>query len=192
MLNSRYSFFLIFWRQLTFAFRFNQKMHPSFKVRDLSNTFRFSAFGQILICSMYINIVIMDHFLTQALKQSVIILPSKNRHYTIQHTSKINNLRSSLNSKETLQNFLYLHKKKTQVVFLFFISSNFHFSLYECPGLCWHSIRKLKMKVAWNEKQKTTSIFFLYKYRKWSISLEFKLEHKSFILEVCMVCIYKW
>ena len=113
-------FFLIFWRQLTFAFRFNQKMHPSFKVRDLSNTFRFSAFGQILICSMYINII-MDHFWTQALKQSVIILPSKNRHYTI-HTSKINDLRSSLTSEEMLQNFLHLYKKKTQVVFLFCFS----------------------------------------------------------------------
>ena len=39
-----------------------------------------------------------------------------------------------LNSEETLQNFLYLFKKKTQVVFSFFISSNFHFSLYECSG----------------------------------------------------------
>ena len=112
-------FFLIFWRQLTFAFRFNQKMHPSFKVRDLSNTFRFSAFGQILICSMYINII-MDHFWTQALKQSVIILPSKNRHYTIQHTSKINDLCSSLTSEEMLQNFLHLYKEKTQVVFFVF------------------------------------------------------------------------
>ena len=55
-------------------------------------------------------------------------------------------------------------------------------------------IFKVKMKVAQNVKvKKTTRVFFLYKYRKfWSISLEFKLEHKSFILEVCMVCIYKW
>ena len=37
----------------------------------------------------------------------------------------------------------------------------------------------------WKTK-KTTWVFFLYKYRKfWSISLEFKLERKSFILEVC-------
>ena len=129
-------FFLIFWRQLTFAFKFNQKMHPSFKVRDLSNTFRFSAFGQILICSMYINII-MDHFWTQALKQSVIILPSKNRHYTI-HTSKINDLRSSLNSEEMLQNFLYLYKKKTQVVFFVFHFEQLSLLPYECPGLCRH------------------------------------------------------
>ena len=36
------------------------------------------------------------------------------------HTSKINNLRSRLNSKEMLQNFLYLYKKKTQVIFFVF------------------------------------------------------------------------
>ena len=42
----------------------------------------------------------------------------------ITHTSKINNLCSSLNSKEMLQNFLYLllYEKKTQAVF-----SIFHF-----------------------------------------------------------------
>ena len=33
------------------------------------------------------------------------------------HTSKIKDLCSSLNSEEKLQNFLYLYKKKTQVVF---------------------------------------------------------------------------
>ena len=89
-------------------------------------------------------------------------------HRYTQHTSKINVLCSSLNSKETLQNFSYLYKKKTQVVDID------------------HGIHKLKMKVAWNEKRKkTTSVFFLYKYRKWSTSLEFKLEHKTFILEVC-------
>ena len=36
------------------------------------------------------------------------------------HTSKINVLRSSLDSEEMLQNYLYLHKKKTQVVFFVF------------------------------------------------------------------------
>ena len=37
----------------------------------------------------------------------------------------------------------------------------------------------------WKTK-KTTFVFFLYKYRKfWSVSLEFKLECKTFILEVC-------
>ena len=38
----------------------------------------------------------------------------------ITHTSKINDLRSSLNSEEMLQNFLYLYKKKTQVIFFVF------------------------------------------------------------------------
>ena len=47
------------------------------------------------------------------------------------------------------------------------------------------------MKVAQNEK-KTTWIFFLHKYRKfWSVSSEFKLEHKIFILEVCSLNIQK-
>ena len=47
-------------------------------------------------------------------------------------------------------------------------------------------------------KQKTTWVFFLFKYRKFlSISLKIKLEHKLFILEVChitqklyVLCIY--
>ena len=55
-----------------------------------------------------------------------------------QHTSKINDLRSSLNSKKKLQNFLYLYKKKTQVVFFVFHFEQLSFSLYECPGLCRH------------------------------------------------------
>ena len=42
------------------------------------------------------------------------------KFYLYLHSSKINVLRSSLNSKETLQNFLYLYKKKTQVVFFVF------------------------------------------------------------------------
>ena len=54
------------------------------------------------------------------------------------HTSKINVLRSSLNSKETLQNFLYSYKKKTQVVFFVFQFEQLSFSPYECPGLCRH------------------------------------------------------
>ena len=38
----------------------------------------------------------------------------------------------------------------------------------------------------WKTK-KTTWVFFLYEYRKfWSISSEFKLERKTFILEVCI------
>ena len=43
---------------------------------------------------------------------------------------KKNNLRSSLNSKEVLQYFLYLYEKKTHMgSFSFFILSNFHYSL---------------------------------------------------------------
>ena len=40
--------------------------------------------------------------------------------YILNHTTKINVLRSSLNFEEMLQNFLYLYKKKTQVVFFIF------------------------------------------------------------------------
>ena len=54
------------------------------------------------------------------------------------HTSKINNLRSRLNSKEMLQNFLYLYKKKKQVIFFVFHFEQLSFSPYECPGLCRH------------------------------------------------------
>ena len=60
------------------------------------------------------------------------------------HTSKINDLHSSLNSEKTLQNFLYLYEKKTHMVFYFFI---FHFVT---------SIYKTKIKVAQNEKKKKT------------------------------------
>ena len=54
------------------------------------------------------------------------------------HPSKINNLCSSLNSKEMLQNFLYLYKKKTQVVFFVFHFEQLSSFPYECPGLCRH------------------------------------------------------
>ena len=38
----------------------------------------------------------------------------------------------------------------------------------------------------WKTK-KTTWVFFLYKYRKfWSFSSEFKLERKTFILDMCV------
>ena len=48
------------------------------------------------------------------------------------------------------------------------------------------SCSKWKMK-------KTSWVFFLYEYRKfWSISSEFKLEHKTFILEVCIHYIIFW
>ena len=46
----------------------------------------------------------------------------------------------------------------------------------------------------WKTK-KTTWVFFLYKYRKfWSVSLEFKLEHKTFILDVwiCSIGVKKY
>ena len=104
------------------------------------------------------------------------------------HTSKINVLWSSLNSKETLQNFLYLYKKKTQVVFFVFHFKQLSFFPYECPAYVDidQGIHKGKNESCskWKTK-KTTWVFFLYKYRKfWSISLEFKLERKTFILEV--------
>ena len=57
------------------------------------------------------------------------------------HTSKINDLCSSLNSKEMLQNFLYLYKKKTRVVFFVFRFEQLSFLPYECPGLCQHSAK---------------------------------------------------
>ena len=70
------------------------------------------------------------------------------------HTSKIIVLRSSLNSEEMLQNFLYLYKKKTQAVF--FILSNFPF--YLMNALIYvdidQGIHKVKRKVARNEKRK--------------------------------------
>ena len=69
------------------------------------------------------------------------------------HSSEKTGLRSTVWPRETLQNLLCLCKKKTTVVFSFFISSKFEFYLYECPGLCWHrpghSLRqnsKLEMK----------------------------------------------
>ena len=35
-----------------------------------------------------------------------------------------------------LQNFLYLYKKKTQLVFFIFHFEQLSFFPYECPGLC--------------------------------------------------------
>ena len=82
-----------------------------------------------------------------------------------------------------------LKTEKNASKFAIFIYSNFHFPLMNAlvyvdidPGIYKGkngSCSKWKTK-------KTTWVFFLYKYRKfWSISSEFKLEHKSFILEVC-------
>ena len=47
------------------------------------------------------------------------------------NTSKINDLRSTLNSKETLQILLPIFKKEN--LFPFFIPRNFHFSLMNAP-----------------------------------------------------------
>ena len=93
--------------------------------------------------------------------------------------------------REIIQNLLCLCKKKTQVVFSFFISSNFNF--YLMNALVYvdidQGIHKGKNEscLKWKTK-KTTWVFFLYEYRKfWSISSEFKLELKTFILEVCEI-----
>ena len=77
--------------------------------------------------------------------------------YLSYHTSKINDLCSSLNSEETLQNFLYLYKKKTDVVFLsFFNLSNFYFLLMSALVyvIIVQGIHKMKIKVAQIEKRK--------------------------------------
>ena len=58
------------------------------------------------------------------------------QEYIIAHSSEIRGLRSTKCSSETLQNLLYFLYKKTHVVF--FISCNFIFLPYECPGLCRH------------------------------------------------------
>ena len=81
------------------------------------------------------------------------------------HTSKINDLWSSLNSEEMLQNFLYLYKKKTQVVFFIFHFEQLSFLPYECPGLYrprpGHSYRE-KWKL-FKMKNKTKNYFgFLF------------------------------
>ena len=92
--------------------------------------------------------------------------------------------------QRTLQSFLYLCKKKTQIGFFsFFISSTFHF--YLMNALVYDNIdqdiHKWKNESCskWKTK-KITWVFSLYKYRKfWTVSLEFKLERKTSILEVC-------
>ena len=54
------------------------------------------------------------------------------------HTSKINDLFSSLNTEEMLQNLIYLYKEKTKVVFFVFHFEQLSFLPNECPGLCPH------------------------------------------------------
>ena len=98
-------------------------------------------------------------------------------------------MRSSLNSVETIQNFLYLYKKKTQVV-SFCLSFGATFIFPFINALVYvdidQGIHKGKNESCSERKmKKTTWVFFLYKYRKfWSVSLEFNLERKTFILEV--------
>ena len=100
-------------------------------------------------------------------------------------------MHSSLNSDEMLQNFLYLYKKKTQIPF--FILSNFHFYLLNALVYVDIGIHKGKNEscLKWKTK-KLLGFSSLYKYREfWCISLEFKLECKSFILEVWRSCLFK-
>ena len=52
------------------------------------------------------------------------------------HTSKMQDLGSSLITEDMLQNFLHLYKKKTQVVFFDFQIEQLLFFPYEFPGLC--------------------------------------------------------
>ena len=72
------------------------------------------------------------------------------------HSSEKRGLRSTFFSGETLQNLLYFWKKKTHVVFSFFIVSNFKF--YLMNALVYinidRGIHKVKLKVAHNEKRK--------------------------------------
>ena len=77
------------------------------------------------------------------------------------HTSKINVLCSSLNSKEMLH-FLYLYKKKTEVVFFVFHFKQLSFLTYECYVNIDQGIHKGKMKVAQNEKRKKLLGFSFY------------------------------
>ena len=69
----------------------------------------------------------------------------------------MNDLRSSLNSEEMLQNFLYLCKKKTQVVSPLWVPWSTYVDIDE-------GIHKRKVKVAGKWK-KNTWVFFLYKYK---------------------------
>ena len=54
------------------------------------------------------------------------------------HTSEIRGLRSTKCFSKMLQNLLYFMYKKTHVIFFIFISCNFIFLPYKCPGLCRH------------------------------------------------------
>ena len=76
----------------------------------------------------------MRNFFFLNLKYNVLHTPKKNSA----HSSEIRGLRSTKDSSETLQNLLYFMYKKTHIVFSFFISCNFIFLPYECPGLCRH------------------------------------------------------
>ena len=80
-----------------------------------------------------------------------------------------------------LQNFLYLCKKKTQVVFFVFHFEQLSFSPYECLGLCRH-----RLKVAQNEKRKKKLLgfsFYINIANVGSVSLGQKVERQSFFSE---------
>ena len=84
---------------------------------------------------------------------------------------------------------IFYINENSKLLFPFFISCYFIFFTNEYPGLCRHRpghslVKKIKLLEMKNEK--TTRDFLLYKYSKfWSVFLEFKLEHKPLILEVC-------
>ena len=90
----------------------------------------------------------------------------------------------------SISKFLKVSSKNSHSFFIFYFKQLYFFHLW--MPLWRHdidpAIHKRKMKVARNEKTKTTKyiwVFFFFKYSKFSsISLEFKLEHKSFILEM--------
>ena len=72
-----------------------------------------------------------------------------------------------------LKNFIYLYKKKTQVVFFwFFILSDFHF--YLMNALVYvdidQSIHKVKRKVAQNEKKLLGFSFYINVFRNLNLS----------------------
>ena len=78
-------------------------------------------------------------------------------YYIPTHTSKINGLCSSLNSKKMLQNLLCFYNKKTYVVFFVFHFEQLSFCPNECPGLCRHRpghslVKKIKLLEMKNEK----------------------------------------
>ena len=104
VLSSKYYYTalsLLCWKEKKIFFRCSRFTHSTFLC---SNTL------------LYMDVVV--HTASEKRLGSRFI--SMNHPTHLRHTSKINVLRSSLNSEEMLQNFLYLYKKKTQVVFFVF------------------------------------------------------------------------